>query len=197
MSLYIPYEDIPYNNPVIEEMQFKTLFSSFDNMGEEKRKRKWLYPKRNITIQYNYLNKLDARTIFNFYIARHGSYDAFSFFKYEVETFTGEYIATGDDSTVLFNLPCKNSSARTVYVDSTTQSEGTSAHDYIYTSLGGADGCDKIEFAGAPLSSERITIDFTGNLKIRCRFSEDNLSFETLYNRLRNVGISLVGLLNE
>jgi len=197
MALFPSYTDIPYANPVTEEMQHKTLFSNFDNLGEERRKRKWLYPKRNITLQYNYLTLVNGRTLFDFYNDRNGAYEAFTFFKYEVETFTGEYVGTGDGSTVLFNLPCKFSSARTLYSDNTTLTEGpTGVGDYSYSALGGTDGCDEITMYVAPTSGKRITLDFSGKLKIRCRFKEDNMSFDTFFNRLRTFGIQLQGLLN-
>jgi len=195
MALFPSYSDINYGVTISEEMQFKTLISDYDNLGQERRKRKWLYPKRNIVIQYEYISLTDARTIFQFYINRQGRYDAFTFFKVEVETFENEYIGTGDDSTVLFNLPCKNSSARTIYVDGVEQTGG--GNDYTYSALGGTDGCDEIDFISAPASGERITINFTGQLKIRCRFKEDNMSFDTFNNTLRNFGIEFQGLLNS
>jgi len=199
MALFPNYTTINYGNPVVEEMQYKTLFSNFDDLGQERRKRKWLYPKRLITLQYNNISKTDARTIFQFYMDRYGAYEAFTFFKYEVETFTGEYIGTGDGSTTLYNLPCKNSTARTVYVDNIAQVVGpdSTTGDYTYSALGGTDGCDEINFNAAPTAGERITLDFSGNLKIRCRFKEDNMSFDTFYNKFKTFGISLMGLLNE
>ena len=200
MAIFPSYESINYGNPVVEEMQFKTLFSNYDDLGEERRKRKWKYPKRLITLQYNYLSKIDGRTIFQFYLDRSGAYEAFSFFKYEIETYTGEYVGSGDSSTTLYSLPCKNSYARTLYVNDIEQVLGadSTTGDYTYTALGGLDGEDTINFndTSIPEASERITIDFSGNLKIRCRFKEDNMSFDTFYNKFRSFGIQLQGLLN-
>jgi len=195
MALFPAYSTVEYGNPVVEEMQFKTLFSNFDDLGEERRKRKWLYPKRLITLQYNNITKANGRTLFNFYIARSGAYDAFTFFKYELETYTGEYVGTGDGSTVVFNLPAKTSATYTLYVDDVEQTAGGT--DWTFGALGGADGCDKATFEAAPASGTRITYDFTGYLKIRCRFKEDNMSFETFMNTYRTVGIKLQGLLNS
>jgi len=194
MALFPSYQDINYGVTVSDGILFKTLFSNYDDLGEERRKRKWLFPKRTITLQYEYLSLTDARTIFQFYIDRSGAYEAFTFFKYEVETFEGEYIGTGDGSTVLYNLPCRYSSARTVYVNSIAQTEGS---DYTYSALGGTDGCDEITFNSAPTSGYRIIIDFSGKLKIRCRFKEDSMSFDTFNNRLRTFGVELQGLLNS
>jgi len=184
---------VNYGNPVVEDMQFKTLMSNFDNLGVERRKRKWLYPKRTVTLQYNNITLSDARSIFQFYIDRSGAYEAFTFFKYETESFEGEYVGTGDGSTVTYDLPCKSSSARTLYLNSVAQ---TDPSDYTFSALGGLDGADQITFISAPTSGHRIVLDFTGNLKVRCRFKEDNMSFETIYNRFRSFGVELQGLLN-
>lgn len=194
MALFPSYADINYGVTVSDEMQFKTLFSNYDDLGEERRKRKWMFPKRNVTLQYEYLSMTDARTIFQFYIDRSGAYEAFTFFKVDVETFENEYVGTGDGSSIIFNLPCRYSSARTIYLNSVEQTITT---DYTYSALGGLDDCDEITFNSAPNDGERITIDFTGQLKLRCRFKEDNLSFDTFNNKLRNFGIELFGLLNS
>ena len=194
MALFPAYATVEYGNPVIEEMQFKTLFSNFDNLGEERRKRKWLYPKRLITLQYNNITKANGRTLFQFYIDRSGAYDSFTFFKYEIETYEGEYVGTGDGSTVIFNLPCKTSSARALYVDDVLQTITT---HYTYSALGGTDGCDEVTFVTAPASGERVTLDFTGYLKIKCRFKDDKMSFETFMHTYRTIGVQLHGLLNS
>lgn len=196
MAVYPSYSTINYVNPVTEDVIFKTLTSNFDNLGVQRTKRKWQFPKRNITIQYEYMSLTESRTLFDFYIARSGSYEAFVFFYQYSESYTGEYIGTGDGSTVIFNLPCKTSSGRTVYVDNNTQSEGATGADYAFTALGGTDGEDKIEFSVAPSNGSRIKIDFTGILKIRCRFAEDNMSLQTFYTRLKSGGVKLRGLLN-
>jgi len=193
MAVFTAYSEVKYGTTVIEEMQFKTLFSNYNDLGVERRKRKWLYPKRLITLQYSNITKGEGRTLFDFYIARSGAYDAFTFYKYELETYVGEYVGTGDGSTLIFNLPCKTSSARTVYLDGAEQTVTT---HYTYSALGGTDGCDEITFVAAPAAGERVTLDFTGYLKIKCRFKEDNMSFETFFNTYRTVGVQLQGLLN-
>jgi len=195
MAVFTPYSTVEYGNPVIEEMQFKTLLSNFDNLGEERRKRKWLYPKRLITLQYSNITKANGRTLFDFYIARSGAYDAFTFFKYERETYTGEYVGTGDASTTLMNLPCKTSSWETVYLDGSEQTGGGT--HYTLGAGTGTDGADKITWESAPASGERVTVDFLGYLKIKCRFKDDNMSFETFMNTYRTVGIQLQGILNS
>ena len=196
MAEYPSYEVVPYSNPVTEEMQFKTLFSNYDDLGKEARKRKWLYPKRDITISYNNITLTQARILFEFFKKRYGSYESFSFFKYESETYEGEYIGTGDGSTTVYNLPCKNSTARSIYENNSSRTEGPSG-DVVVSAGGGADGADRAEFVVAPANGSRLTMDFTGYLKVKCRFYDDLMSFDTFYRILRNVGIKLKGILNE
>lgn len=190
MAAYPDYTSVSVEEPYHEELEWKTLYTQFDDLGEEQRKQKWLYPKRNITLKHAYVSKTNARAIWNFYNARKGSYEAFNYFVPFADAYTSEYIGTGDATTTAFNLPSKDISTRTVYVD------GSSIAATI-TTAGGADGADLITFGTPPADGTRITISFTGRLKVRCRFTEDNLSFDQLYNDLVTIGIRLKGLLNE
>lgn len=190
MAAYPDFTSIAVEEPYHEEINWKTMVSQFDDLGEEQRKQKWLYPKRSVTLRHAYITKAKARDIWKFYIARGGAYDAFNYFVPFADAYTSEYVGTGDGTSTSFNLPCKDISTRTVYID------GTSVADTI-TTAGGADGADLITFGTAPSDGQRITMSFTGRLKIRCRFEEDNLSFDQLYNDLVTIGIKLKGLLNE
>jgi len=194
MALYPAVTSVPYVEPFSESILFKTLISQFDDLGEEKRKQKWLYPKRMLTLHYKNLSKSEALTLWQFYLARKGPHEAFSFFYPLSNTYTGEYVGTGDGSTTAFNLPCKTASSYTLYVDGVSQTGG--GVDYTFDALGGADGADKVTFTAAPADGTRITWDFTGYLKVRARFFEDNMDFETFYDRLINSELKLQGLLN-
>ena len=186
------------NEPLPLTIQFKTLVSQFDNLGEEQRKQKWLYPKRHPRIIYQGISKANTRTLFQFYLDRKGAYEAFNFFlgsaTYASNTYEGEYVGTGDGATTVFNLPAKNSSAYTVYKNGVAQSGG--GVDYTFSAGTGTDGADKITFVAAPAAGARITYDFTGTLKIRCTFAEDNLDFDSFYDRVANMGLQLKGHLN-
>jgi hypothetical protein len=199
MAKFPELSEIVQIEPVNIQIQFKTLVSQFDDLGEKKRKQKWLYPKRHPTIIYKGITKANGRTLWQFYLSRKGSYEAFNYFvgtnSYASNTYEGEYVGTGDGSTTVFNLPAKNSSSYKVYKDGVEQTGG--GVDYTFAAGTGADGADKITFTAAPASGTRITYDFTGTLKIRCTFAEDMLDFETFYDRLVNMGIQLEGELNE
>lgn len=190
MAAYPDYSEVPQHEPYEEEIHYKTLISNFDDLGEEQRKQKWLYPKRIINVKHRYVTQAQGRTIWEFYKARKGAYEAFNYFVPEATAYTAEYVGTGDDSATSYNLPCKGISSRTVYIN------GASVASTIATAAG-ADGADLIRFGTAPSAGDRITISFTGRLKVHCRFAEDNLSFEQLYSRMVSAGVKLQGLLNE
>jgi len=198
MATFPEIDTIAPNEPLPLTIQFKTLISQFDDLGEEQRKQKWLYPKRHPRIVYQGITKANAATLWQFYLDRKGSYEAFSFFvgssTYAANTYEGEYVGTGDGSTTVFNLPAKNSSDYTVYVNGVEKSGG--GVDYTFGEGTGTDGADKITFVAAPAAGDRITYDFTGTLKIRCTFAEDNLDFDSFYDRVANMGLQLKGQLN-
>ncbi len=183
---------------VVELVAGKTLISNFNDLGEEKRRSKWIYPRRNVQIQFRGVQIQDAgasaKVLTDFYQARKGSFEAFNFFYPFTNTYEGEYVGTGDSATLGFNLPSKAGESFTVYVDSVAQADGS---DYDFSGEVGTDGADRINFQIAPVSGERITYDFTGTLKIRARFMEDGLSYVDFFNQLIITGVNLKGLLNE
>ena len=179
--------------PLVEQIQFKTLKTRFDDLGEETRKKKWLYPRRRISLAFKGLSLADAKTLWAFYIARGGSFEAFNWFHPFSNTYVGEYVGTGDGSTANFNLPSKDASSRKLYIDSDEQTEGV---NWTFTAEGGADGADLCELTTAAASGQRITFDFTGYLKIHCRFDEDYADFRIFVRTLTESGLKLQGLLN-
>lgn len=205
MAKFPEYTEIGMISPVRMDIITKTIFSRFDDLGEEQRKQKWLYPRRDITVKYNFISKADMETLWEFYLARAGAFNAFSFFMPEPEgtppSYIGEYVGTGDGTTDIFNLPCKLSTGRTVYVAGLVQSdEGASNPDYNFTPVGGADGADKIDFSDSgmaiPANGQVITLDFTGTLKIRSRFAEDKMTMDAFFDRVARASLKLKGLLN-
>jgi hypothetical protein len=183
MAVY-PYTSSPYTNPLQIDIRYKTLVSAFDEEGEENRKQKWLYPKRDVTIKYQALSKSEGEILWEFYCGRKGSYNSFSWIEStgvgNYHSYSSEYVATGDSTTLIFSLPAKGSSGATHNVN--LDGVAVSTSDY-----GGL---------GPPSSTERITYDFEGRLKIRCRFADDVYSYENFYDILINSGVKLKGLLN-
>jgi len=201
MAAFPDISTVPIRATVGYSIQYKTLTSRFES-GDENRKQKWLFPRRTIRLQMENITKAQGETLWQFYIARAGAYEAFNFFLPEPNadypSYIKEYVGTGDGSTEVFNLPSKSASAYTLYQDDVALIEGT---DYNFTAQGGADGADKIDFSDSgmvePGSGARLTFSFTGILKVRCVFAEDNLSYEQFMDRLFTGTLELRGLLNE
>ena len=187
------FPSVDYQTPFVVSLRYKTLVTAFDELGREQRKRKWIYPRRDITIRFRNIKFADMKTLWQFYMARSGPYEAFNIFLPYSDVYTGEFVGEGDGSTTIFNLPAKTSSSYTVYVEG---SEMTEDVDYTFSALGGTDGADKITFTSAPTNGFIVTYDFTGYLKVHCRFNDDLFDMEQLYQAIANMGVRLRGLLN-
>lgn len=183
---------VAYVEPVKQEIKYKTLISTFDG-GVETRKQKWLYPRRDITLQYKYLTKAQMNILWAYYLSMKGGYTAFNFFLSYSDTYVKEYVGTGDASTTIFNLPAKTSSSYTLYKNDVALTAG--GVDWTFGSGSGTDGADKATMTVAPASGAKLTFSFTGFLKVRCRF-EDNFDYDTFTTYLMTCGIKLKGILN-
>lgn len=161
--------------------------------GETRVKNKWPYPLRDVSLKFTTPDKGTAALIWQFYLSRNGGYEAFNYFLVQANTYEGEYVGTGDGSTVAFNLPSKQGGSYAIYVDGVIQEETT---DYTFSSEGGADGADLLTFVSAPSAGQRITYDFVGYLKIRGRFEDDSLEYVTFLDRIVNIGLKIKGELN-
>ena len=196
MAKFPAMASLPLNNPITVEEEFKTLISEFDDLGTELRRQKRLYPRRNATVQCKTITKAQGAVLWAFYLARKGAFEAFNFFLPHSNTYTGEYVGTGDGSTVIWNLPAETATSYTLYLNAAAQTGG--GVDYTFGSATGEDGADKITFVVAPNDGYRITFDFTGYLKIRSRFNDDRLSHSLFFDKLVSAGgIKLKGLLND
>lgn len=198
MSAFPEITSVPFGNPVVEQVQFKTLISNFDDLGREQRKQKNLFPKRLISLKYNWISKAEAQILYSFYIDRAGAYNVFKFFYPNVQgqnfSYVKEYVGTGDSLTRVFNLPSLGAAAYTVYLDDSALS---TPGDYTFGVLGGPDGEDKLTLVDPPVIGKRITYSFTGRLKVVCRFKDDKMNFENFFDRLLTTGVQLQGLLND
>lgn len=173
MALYPTLTEAPFIS-IKGSMDQKVLFTNFDGLGKEQRKRKWLYPKRSFELSYSVITDVELLTLTQFYNDRDGSYNSFTFIFPSTysETYTNEYVGSGDGSTTIYNMPCVSES-RTVYVDGNEQTEAadaTSSGNYYILEAQGQDGVDSLHLNFTPTSSQRITCDFTGRLAARCRF---------------------------
>jgi len=178
--------------PEAVTIKTRNLVSQMES-GETRVKNKWPYPLRDVLLMFVTPTKAEAALIWQYYCDRLGSFETFNYFLFYSNTYAREYVGTGDGTTTVFNLPAKNSTDRSVYIDGAIKEETT---DYTLDLGAGADGADRLTFGVAPAAGQRITYNFTGNLKIRCRFADDELSYETFWNRMVSTGLKLSGVLN-
>lgn len=194
MATY-PESPIPIY-PLIVEPEWKTLVSGFDGGGEQRRQ-KQLFPKYNVAVQYDALIETDMQILWDFYMVRKGSFEAFYIYDLSLlaniaPDHNSQYVGTGDAATDIFDIPGRSTSSQSVYIDGVLQSTPT---DYSILTGGGASNSDRIDFVSAPAAGEVITVDFTGFLRIRARFAEDKLPRALFMTILfRYGGIKLKGL---
>ena len=208
MAKFPEFSDVNYDFPITIEFQTKTLISQFDDEdspGREKRRQKWTVPRRNIKIPYSkkFFTVDNIRTIWKFFLARGGKYEAFSFYldapfiqasNYGQQDYEGEYIGVGDGAITQYSLPGRSVSNETVYKGVTPLA---ASGEYWIDPQAGSDSEDVLHFTTAPSEGERVTIDFTGILKIRCRFMHDALSVDDFHNIVARTGVELKGLMYD
>lgn len=181
--------------PVAITPRWNTLVSEFDS-GEEQRRQKLLYAVYDVNLTFPPLVDTDAQTVWEFYMARKGSVEAFYYYDPRpamgmTVNHDGLYVDTGDGATQVYDLPGKSTGSVSIYVDSVLQTLTT---DYVLLTGGGDGSADRVDFVSNVADGGIITCDFTGELRIRCRFAQDNLSFELFEVLLHTIGIKLRGL---
>lgn len=181
--------------PLIIEPEWNTLVHTTD-AGAEQRRQKALYPKFNVRFQLFGKEITDAQTVYDFFMARKGSFESFYFFDPSpdagiVTSYDNLYIGAGDASTEVFNLPGKSTSNQVIYIDGAEQTLTT---DYVILTGGGDGSADRVDFVTPPADSETIACDFTGKLRINCRFAQDKMPKILFMTVLFNYGIELKGL---
>jgi len=174
---------------------WKTLIS-LQGTGKEQRRQKSLFPVYDVIINYHALSAADAKTLWEFYMARKGAYEAFYIYDLALLAdvsfnHTDQYCGTGDAATDTFDLPGRSTSSQVIYIDGATQS---TPGDYSILTGGGVSNSDRVQFTSAPAEGAIITCDFAGFLRIRARFKEDRLDRDLFLTKLFRYGIELKGL---
>ena len=174
---------------------WQTLVSRFDGGGEQRRQ-KQLYATYDVQLSFKALAAADAQTLWAFYMARKGSAEACYYYDPApgigiTTSHAGLYVGTGDGATEVFDLPGKSTNTQAIYVDGALQTLTT---NYVILTGGGDGSSDRVDFVAAPASGAVLTCDFTGSLRIRCRFAQDRLSRDLFMTVLFNFGIQLKGL---
>lgn len=193
MATY-PEDPIP-NYPLIVEPEWHTFVSQIET-GAEQRRQKSLFPVYNVQITYDSLSESDAQTLWEFYMARKGAFEAF--YVYDLSLLasiafnhTSLYCGTGDGVTDTFDVPGRSTSSHTVYSDGVLQSDPS---NYSISTGGGVSNSDRVVFVSAPAQGKIITCDFTGFLRIRARFLHDKLPRNLFVYNLFKYGVELKGL---
>jgi hypothetical protein len=183
------------NYPLIVTPRWDTIVSKMDG-GAEQRRQKTLFPVYDVKVVYDALSNSEARTLWNFFMARRGRYEAF--YIYDMALLAGsafdhdgQFVGSGDGVTDTFDLPGRSTSSQTIYVDGAAQTLTT---HYTISAGTGVSGADQVVFVTAPTDGTVITADFTGFLRMRVRFAEDTLSREIFMTTLSRIGITLTGV---
>ncbi|MGA2332297.1 MAG: DUF2460 domain-containing protein [Syntrophales bacterium] len=179
-----PVPQVPYTiTPT-----WKTIITGFDN-GAEQRKQKRAFAKYDVTLTYDVLLVSEIQALWNFYQSQKGAFGAFFFYALESAAYTNLAVGIGDASTLTFDIPGKSTSSQSVYVNGVIQSSGIT----ILVG-GGQENSDRVQFNAAPALGAVISCDFTGYLRIRCRFKNDQLSRQMFEALIYKTGIELQGL---
>ena len=170
--------------------RWKTIKSQFDS-GKEQRRQKQIQDLYDVVLPYNALTLTQINILWNFYQSCNGSFLPFYMYDFETQSQSWEslYIGTGDATTTIFDLPGKSTSSQSIYVDGALQGGG-----YSILVGGGAESSDRVSFTSAPAVNQIITCNFTGTLRLKCRFKEDSLGKKAFAYKLYSTGIELVGL---
>lgn len=166
--------------------------------GNEQRRAAWLFPKFDVVVNYKALTSEHSETLWQFYMARRGAYEAF--YIYDLAHITKPspilfsqatplYCGTADGVTLIYDVPGRYTTDQTIYVD------GVADGSASVLSGGGDGGSDRISWSSALSEGSIISATFTGSLRMKVRFERDELSRDMFEYRLFTYGsISLKGV---
>jgi hypothetical protein len=151
---------------------WNTAVTKFDT-GKEQMRQKWAFAKYNVQMTYNVLSATNMQILYNHFMSTRGTMSAFNFYTLDTGTWGVNspylYVGYGDASSTIFDLPGKNTSSQSVYLNGASQGTGWSI------SAGtGVDSADRIIFSTAPPAGQIIAAGFSGYMRIRCRYAADN-----------------------
>ena len=134
----------------------------------------WGTARYRIKLPYR-VSVTNAATLLNFHEARLGSYEAFDFIDFHRRSWTGAFVAVSDATTPTFDLPVYGCADG----DCVGYISGSSS-PVAFGSGTGANGRDRMTFAGPPISGAIITCDVVGQRVFTVRFESDNLPYRTI-----------------
>lgn len=167
-----------------EDVNFNTLITQFET-GKEQRRNLWTYGVRRYNLTLNYYSKTNMDTLWDFYIARKGTYDTFLIKVYTEYTVTTEAIGTGDAKTTAFNLdefPVDTTAGTFTMYAGGAAASATLANNFT-TEI------SAVTFASAP-AAVALTGDYEFYFQVR--FEEDRLTRKLMQYQLLNTSVKFV-----
>lgn len=113
-------------------------------------------PLYTAEMDYKYLTLANERLLIEFFESHYGDYSSFVFYDFISRVYSDVSLGTGDDSTVLFTMDCRDATSLTVKID------GGSTSSYTLSDRNGTNGQDQITFDTAPTTGQVLTVDYTG-----------------------------------
>ena len=120
---------------------------------------------------WQYLSQTVAEQLLHAYEFLGGSTAGMYWFDWIPQTWTSVYVAKGNGTTTIFELPVKEATAGT-----TTVTVAGAAANPTFSAATGANGEDRISFATAPANNAEIRATFTGRRRRKVRVTAFKLS---------------------
>jgi len=187
MSIF-PDLDISYQYSITP--QFKTIKLAQNDLNFQQRRRKTLTPIHKFTLKLNNINAAAVQTLYDFFVARSGSYEPFVYFCQDPQRIYSPTIGTGNDSTTVFDLGAKSTAGLVIKVNGVTKTLTT---DYTVSADTGTNGQDKITFGVAPTAGQAITASYTGRKYYpACIFESDSLDINNFDYKMYSTGLVIL-----
>lgn len=173
-------------NSFVQSQKHRTLISDMES-GAEIRRRQVRFPKRNVSLNYNYLSIDNRNTIQNFFSSRGGAYEEFWYVDWQDKKWVDEYIGAGGPFTmdgVLLSTASTSFTHYTVQANSTSTSDtyltttAPTTADFLYLISDNKYDTIAIDIGQIATAAHPITHEFysaTGGWKA-CIDSSDNTS---------------------
>jgi hypothetical protein len=171
--------------------KFRTIKIGTDGDFVQRRSKR-VSPLFSFAMTYRNITNANLLTLYDFYLARLGSYDDFAFFDFDSRSWSDFTIGTGNGVTTTFSVGGKSTSSLVIKVDSVTKTLTT---HYTIQVAGGTNGQDQITFTAGniPTTGQVITAAFLGRKYYPyVIFADDNMNYEVFVYAAYQVGVELV-----